>query len=110
MNNGEVSERISLRIDVKKIDKRFLFAGKKGLYASFVLWLNRDGQDQFGNDYSVQQDIPKDARDAGEKGPYVGSAKILGNGGKQQQRPAQGYQQRQQSTAGGRDEDDDIPF
>jgi len=66
---------IKLKIDVKKINKAHMHVGTKGTYLDCVLFTNRDGTDQYGNDGFVKQDIPKEARDAGEQGPIIGNWK-----------------------------------
>lgn len=67
---------ISAKIDVKKIDKTALFVGEKGTYLDVTLIPNKNGQDQYGNDYIVTQDISKERREAGERGPIIGNAKV----------------------------------
>ena len=67
-----------LKIDVKKIKKELLFDGAKGLYMDLTLMDNRDGTDQYGNDGFIVQDVGKERREAGEKGPIVGNWKHIG--------------------------------
>jgi len=67
-----------LNIDVTKLDKSFFFKGGKGTYADLTLMDNRDGTDQYGNDGFVVQDVGKERREAGEKGPIVGNWKYVG--------------------------------
>ena len=67
-----------LKIDVKKIDKALLFAGAKGTYLDATLMDNREGTDQYGNDGFIVQDIGKERREAGEKGPIIGNWKHVG--------------------------------
>jgi hypothetical protein len=64
---------IRAKIDVKKILKDALFAGQKGTYCDLTLMENKDGPDEYGNDGFVVQDIGKERREAGEKGPIVGN-------------------------------------
>jgi hypothetical protein len=64
-------------IDVTKISKDALFHGKKGIYLNLVMFENRDGPDQFGNEGYIQQDIGKDRRARGEKGPIIGNWKTV---------------------------------
>lgn len=66
-----------LKIDVTKIDKQYLFKGAKGTYLDLTLMENKDGKDQYGFDGFIVQDIPKEAREAGEKGPIIGNWKHL---------------------------------
>lgn len=74
----------SLNINVTKIDKSAIYEGKVGKYINLTLMDNRDGPDQWGNDGFIVQDIGKQRRDAGEKGPIVGNWRHIG-----QAKPAQ---------------------
>lgn len=76
---------IKLKIDVTKIIKEHLFKGAKGTYLDVVLWPTPD--DQYDNDWRVVQDLPREARDAGEKGPILGNGKNFGD--QQRQKPPQ---------------------
>ena len=78
---------ISAKLNVSAIDKTKLFKGEKGTYLDITLLENRDGTDQYGNDFMVVQDLGKEARQRGEKGPILGNAKIRGQ--RDGQRPAQ---------------------
>ena len=71
-----MSLHATLSIDVMKIDKPALFKGKKGTYLGLTLLENKDGKDKYGNDGFVVQDIGKERRLAGEKGPIVGNWKL----------------------------------
>jgi hypothetical protein len=64
-----------LHINVEKIEKAELFKGKKGTYMDLLLFENREGKDEYGNDGFVVQSISKERKDAGEKGPIVGNWK-----------------------------------
>jgi hypothetical protein len=66
---------ITANINVTKIEKKHIFPGKSGKYLDLVLFENRDGEDQYGNSGYVVQGIPKEARDAGERGPIIGNWK-----------------------------------
>ena len=65
----------TLKINVEKIDKTALYNGAKGSYLTLNLKENKDGTDQYGNDGFIIQDIGKDRRLAGEKGPIIGNWK-----------------------------------
>jgi len=69
---------ISAKINVSKILKEHLFKGEKGTYLDITLIPNKEGTDQYGNDYFVVQDLGKEAREKGEKGPILGNAKTRG--------------------------------
>jgi hypothetical protein len=64
-----------LNINVSLIDKSELYEGKKGKYLSLTLFENRDGTDQYGNDGFIVQDIGKERRESGQKGPIIGNWK-----------------------------------
>ena len=97
---------VSLKIDVTKIDKARLFAGKKGTYLDATIFIDLDEADQYGNHGMITQDVTKAEKDAGERGAILGNGKIFwrdGNQGQSQARPADDGQ-------GTDDFDDDIPF
>lgn len=66
---------LRVQINVDAIDKKHLYKGKKGTYLNVALVNTPDSQ--YGQDYMVTQDIPKEARDAGERGPILGNASAL---------------------------------
>lgn len=92
---------IAYKINVKKIDKALLYAGEKGTYLSGIFVENKDGTDQYGNDGFIVQEVSKEARQAGEKGP------ILGNWRNVQTKAAPAPKPVSATPAA---EDDDIPF
>lgn len=107
---------IKLRIDVTKILKQHIYTGKKGKYLDCVVWPNRDGADDYGFTHRVVQEVSREAREAGEKGPIIGNLAMPEQEQQQQSRPPQ--REREWSkpepkgeavTADGMDEDD-IPF
>jgi hypothetical protein len=67
---------LSVNMDVKKLQKQLFFEGQKGVYANLTILL-RDEPDQYGNDGFISQDVGKEARLAGEKGPIVGNVKWI---------------------------------
>jgi hypothetical protein len=94
----------TLNINVTKIDKSAIYEGKNGKYVSLVLFENKEGRDQYGNDGFVTQDIGKDRRLAGERGPIIGNWKEMGD-----VKPAQAAQPAQTQSVVDAD-GDDIPF
>lgn len=68
---------IRIKLDLSKLDDSAIFRGKKGDYADLCIVENRDGTDQYGNDGFISQDVPKERREAGEKGPIVGNWKYI---------------------------------
>lgn len=113
-----MSEKIALNIDVSKIDRSLFYKGAKGDKLDAILVPTPN--DQYGNDFFIAQSLPKERREAGEKGPIIGNAKILRGQGQrnqpQQQRGGQaGYRPQQQQAPAktlqqGYDDQDPIPF
>jgi hypothetical protein len=68
---------IKLKIHTWKIDKGALYEGKNGKYLNCVLFENRDGQSEYGDDGFIVQDITKEQREAGERGPIIGNWRHL---------------------------------
>lgn len=98
---------IRAKIDVKKISKELLFQGKTALYLDCTFMENRDGPDKFGQDGFIVQDISKERRDAGERGPIIGNWKHVG----QKQAPPQQRQASSQPAPGDwGDPSDEVPF
>lgn len=101
---------IRVKIDVKKLLKEHFFQGKTGsLYCDLALLESQN--DKYGNDYFVIQEVSKEARERGERGPIVGNGKVFtfsgGNANRQQasQRPAPSA-----APTGGNMDDEDVPF
>jgi hypothetical protein len=99
---------IKLKINVTRILKEHLYEGKNGKYLDLVVWPNKNGPDQYGNTHFVCQEVSREARDKGEKGPIIGNLTLP----EQESPPARQTptvrQQRQQETEPM--EEDDIPF
>jgi hypothetical protein len=77
-----MSQIITLKIDVTKFDKSAFYKGDKGTYATISVFVN-DEKDQYGNFGMVKQDLGKERREAGERGPILGNVLRIngGNGG-----------------------------
>jgi hypothetical protein len=90
---------VSLKIDVSKIEKARLFKGAKGTYLDATVFIDIDQLDQYGNSGMITQDVKKEEKDAGVKGPILGNCKLFWNEGgqapqaqqQQAQQPAQGF-------------------
>lgn len=79
---------IIAKIDVKKINKDWLFAGNKGTYLDAVIYEN-DSVDQFGNSHVIKQNPPREMRDQGAKPIIIGNCKWMPQkGGNQQRQPS----------------------
>jgi hypothetical protein len=96
-----MSNIIRVKLDVTKIDKTAIHHGEKGKYIDITLLGNRDGEDRFGNNYMVVQDLGQSRREAGEKGPILGNGKIVG------QKPAMPPTQ---PAVVGSGSDENVPF
>lgn len=77
---AQLPKIVRVNVNLDKIDEKFIVKGKKGRYVNLALINTPDSQ--YGNDYMVSQDLPKEARDAGERGAIVGNAQAwnLGEG------------------------------
>jgi hypothetical protein len=97
---------IKVKLDVTKVEKARLFQGKNGAkYLDITLLENKNGTDQYGNNFMVVQDVSKQEREAGVKGPILGNGKIMG----QSQTPPRAPQAQQSAPqAGG--QSDEVQF
>ena len=69
---------IRIKLDVTKIEKHRLFKGKKGgIYLDATTFINLDEQDQYGQNGFISQDVSKEERDQGVKGPIIGNVKVF---------------------------------
>lgn len=69
---------ISLRITRERVAKEHCYVGDKGTYLDMILFENKAGKDQYGNDGFVVQSVSKEARQQGVKGPIIGNWKRVG--------------------------------
>jgi hypothetical protein len=104
---------IKLSVDVTKIDKNSLYKGAKGTYLDLTVFLDGD-PDQYGQHGMITQEISRERRDAGEKGPILGNVKkwYPAEGQSQQQAPAtiMGNGERRSADANLDDDVDPLPF
>lgn len=109
-----MSQIITLKIDVTKFFKDAFYKGDKGTYATISVFLN-DTADQHGQFGMVKQDLGKERREAGERGPILGNVTRIYN---QESRPPLGQQMDNQARQAQQDsrpkhyreEESDIPF
>lgn len=71
---------ISLSIKTYELDKEHIIQGKNGKIVSVVLFENKDGKGQYGDDGFVVQSVSKELRDKGVRGPIVGNWRYIGQG------------------------------
>jgi hypothetical protein len=105
---------VSLNIDVMKIAKAQLVQGKKGKYLNATIFIDVDNADQYGNHGMITQDLTKEEKDRGDKGPILGNGKVFWKADAQptsyqQQQPNGGYAKNFQAPADD-NFDDDVPF
>ena len=98
---------IELNIDVTKIDKAFIYEGKKGKYLKLTSFIDLDEKDQYDNNGMVTQKVSKEAQDAGQKGAILGNSRIFWQD--QGQAPVQQSPQQAFPNAGGAVQED-CPF
>jgi len=101
---------VQVKIDVSKIDKALLYKGSKGVYLDATVFIDVDTPDQYGNHGMVTQDISKEAKDAGEKGPILGNVKVFWKDSNQAQKPTGKPTGKPARSTKGDSFDDDIPF
>lgn len=92
-------------MNVSAIRKDKLFKGEKGTYLDVTL-IELHG-DKYGNDYMAVQDLGKEARERGEKGPILGNAKLYARRESAPKNPAPSEQTR---PAQNENLDEDVPF
>lgn len=80
---------IKIRLTKEKLLEELFYKGAKGTYIDLTLLENRNGLDQYGNNFMAVQDISKEARQRGEKGPIVGNAKYFNPPNKQESAPVE---------------------
>ena len=68
---------IKLNLNLDKIDKSLVYTSPKtGAKYLNISVLMRDTPDQWGNDGFVVQDVSKEQKENGMKGPILGNAKL----------------------------------
>jgi hypothetical protein len=104
---------VNLSIDVTVIDKARLVKHQNGkTYLNMTAFIDPNNPGQFGDHGMITQDVSKEEKDSGVKGPILGNAKVFWKEN-QEQAHQQGYQQAQQAQQAPPQQDnfdDDIPF
>lgn len=110
-----MSQILTLKINVKAFHKDAFFVGEKGTYATVSVFVN-DGKDEYGNFGMIRQDLGKERREAGEKGPILGNVTRIynqqgnGQGVANQMRPPMNQATPVNRGASNLQDDSDIPF
>lgn len=68
---------VKLKIDVTQIEKARLFQGKKGTYLDATVFIDVDNKDQYENNGMITQDVSKEEKDSGVKGPILGNVQVF---------------------------------
>lgn len=64
---------VKYKINLSKVDKKLLLDGDQGVWLFGAIFENRTGTSQYGNDGFIVQDVSKEDREAGKKGPIIGN-------------------------------------
>ena len=75
---------LELNVDVTKIDKSKIYAGKKGKYLKLTTFVNIDEKDQYDNNGFITQSITKEEQNNGVKGVILGNCKVFWKDGQKQ--------------------------
>ena len=105
---------IRIKLNISKIEKARLFKGSKGLYLDMTSFIDLDEKGQYGDNGFCTQDVSKEEREQGVKGPILGNVEVFyksDQSQQQQQAPQQqAAPQGQQQPQGFSDFDDDLAF
>lgn len=103
---------VKIKLDVTNIEKQRLFVGKKGTYLDATVFIDVDNKDQYENNGMITQDVTKEEKDQGVKGPILGNVQVFwrDDSNQKQQSHQQGINSAQQAMQPADNLDDDIPF
>ena len=103
--------KFTVNINVSKIDKSAIYEGQNGKYVGMAFFENRDGESQYGDHGFVVQELPKERRQAGERGQIIGNWKYVDPPSEADRpSPPKSDPAPTQETFDHGEEDDDIPF
>lgn len=71
-----MAQNLSLKINVKDIEKAKLFVGEKGVYLDAAI-IMREENDEYGNIGMIVQNTTDEERAKGIKGKILGNAKFI---------------------------------
>ena len=100
---------IKTSIDLTKIPKDKIYAGKKGKYLPITITLNND-LDQFGNQGPVVVEQTKEERDAKVAKTYLGNVKVVWTDGNNVERAPMDSNQPTAPASAPAATEDDLPF
>lgn len=76
-----------IKLNFSKLDRTAFFKGKSGTLGDATIMVN-DEPDQYGNHVFIVQDIGKERRNSGERGPIFGNGKFVDGAGPEAGRTA----------------------
>lgn len=77
LKENKMKQIIKLNLNLDKIDKSLVYTSPKtGANYLNISVLMREAPDQWGNDGFAVQDVSKEQKDKGMKGPILGNAKV----------------------------------
>jgi len=100
---------VNLSIDVKAIEKARLVQHDNGkVYLNMTVFIDADNPGKYGDHGMITQDVSKEEKDGGVKGPILGNCKVFWQDQAAQQQAPEYQPAPQQTTPD--NFDDDIPF
>lgn len=77
LKENKMKQIIKLNLNLDKIDKSLVYTSPKtGANYLNISVLMREAPDQWGNDGFAVQDVSKEQKEKGMKGPILGNAKV----------------------------------
>lgn len=99
---------IKIKIDLMKIDKSLIFNAESGAKYCDIIAIETPNSPH--NDYMLVQDLSKERREAGEKGPIIGNASRLMPRNQPNDQQAPGDGSASDNAPGPGDDGGDLPF
>ena len=100
---------ISASIDLNKIDRSKLIAGRNGAKYLNIDITVKDEKDNFGNDTAITLKQTKEERDSKAKKVYIGNGKTMWEG-EHLHKPVKQVEKQPEPIQGSYDESDGLPF
>lgn len=100
---------ISASIDLNKIDRSKLIAGKNGAEYLNIDIILKDEKDNFGNDTAITLKQTKEERESKAKKVYIGNGKTMWEG-EPLHKPVKPVEKQPEAVQSNYDESDSLPF
>ena len=68
---------VRLKINISKIENARLFKGAKGMYLDATVFIDQDNPGKYGDHGFIAQDVSKEEREQGVKGPIIGNVEVF---------------------------------